>query len=589
MINALPVAVIFIAGSILIPFFKGKIKSFYLLALPVLAFINLIFLPQGQSWQMKFLDYTLILSRVDKLSLVFGYIFILITFIGMIYSIHVKDNTQHVAAFCYAGGALGVTFSGDLFSLYFFWEIMAVASTFLILAQRTEEARKTAFRYFMWHFFGGVCLLAGIILYVSSRGTIAFSYIGLSDLGTLLIFIGFCLNAAIFPFHSWLPDAYPRATITGAVFMSAMTTKSAVYILARTYPGSEILMWAGAFMTCFPIFYAVIANDMRRVLSYSLINQVGFMICGIGIGSQLAINGVVAHAFCHIIYKALLFMSMGAVLHMTGRIRATDLGGLYKTMPMTAVFCIIGAASISAFPLFSGFISKSLTVSAVAESHQTIIWLMLLFASAGVFHHAGIKVPFFVFFGHDSGIITQDPPFNMRLAMGIAAFICIFLGVYPTPLYNILPFPVTYQPYTFFHVIGMLELLMFGALAFTVLILSGFYPPELRAVNLDTDWFFRMPGRAFIKFCDQPLKTLGGGIEALVAKIASWTRLGPDGSVKIEERFDTLFHRILTSIPHAIFIWMKPLKTETRQISWNLLYIFLPFVFILLFILLLET
>ncbi|MBU1569259.1 MAG: Na(+)/H(+) antiporter subunit D, partial [Proteobacteria bacterium] len=392
MIESLPVAVIFIAGSFLIPFFRGKIKSLYMLALPILAFINLVFLPHGQSWQMGFLDYTLILSRVDKLSLVFGYIFILVTFIGVIYAIHVKDDIQHVAAFCYAGGALGVTFAGDLFSLYFFWELMAVASTFLILAQRTEEARKAAFRYFMWHFFGGVCLLAGIIFYVSTRGTIAFSYIGLSDLGTCLIFVGFCLNAAVFPFHSWLPDAYPRATITGAVFMSAMTTKSAVYILARTYPGSEILMWAGAFMTCFPIFYAVIANDMRRVLSYSLINQVGFMICGIGIGSQLAINGVVAHAFCCIIYTALLFMSMGAVLHMTGRIRATDLGGLYKTMPMTAVFCIIGAASISAFPLFSGFISKSLTVAAVAENHQTIIWLMLLFASAGVFHHAGIKV-----------------------------------------------------------------------------------------------------------------------------------------------------------------------------------------------------
>lgn len=585
MTNAIPVAFIFILGSFLIPFLKGTIKSFYLLLLPLLAFINLLILPHGESWQIEFLEYTLILSRIDKLSLVFGYIFILITFIGVIYAIHVKDDIQHVAAFCYAGGALGVTFAGDLFSLYFFWELMAVASCFLILAQRTTDARKAAFRYFMWHFFGGACLLAGIILYVSTRGTIAFSYIGLSDLGTWFIFIGFCLNAAVFPFHSWLPDAYPRATITGAVFMSALTTKSAVYILARTYPGSELLMWAGAFMTCFPIFYAVIANDMRRVLSYSLINQVGFMICGIGIGSQLAINGVVAHAFCHIIYKALLFMSMGAVLHMTGRIRATDLGGLYKTMPLTAVFCIIGAASISAFPLFSGFISKSLTVTAVAEHHQTIIWLMLLFASAGVFHHAGIKVPYFVFFGHNSGIKTKEPPFNMQLAMGIAAFICIFLGIYPAPLYSILPFPVDYVPYTFFHVIGMLELLMFGALAFTILILSGFYPAELRAQNLDTDWFFRMPGRAFIKFCDRPLNTIGEFLSSFVSKMAALACSAPGVSVKIENFFDMVFHKILTSFPSVIFIWMKPLKTETRQISWNLLYIIAPFIFLLFFIL----
>ncbi|MBT3386479.1 MAG: Na(+)/H(+) antiporter subunit D [Desulfobacula sp.] len=585
MINSIPVAFIFIMGSFLIPLLKGKIKSVYMLSLPILAFINLIFLPQGQSWQIGFLDYTLILSRVDGLSTVFGYIFILITFIGVIYALHVKDNIQHVAAFCYAGGALGVTFTGDLFSLYFFWELMAVASCFLILAQRTTDSRKAAFRYFMWHFFGGVCLLAGIVIYVSIRGTITFSYIGLSDLGTALIFVGFCLNAAIFPFHSWLPDAYPRATITGAVFMSAMTTKSAVYILARTYPGSEVLMWAGAFMTCFPIFYAVIANDMRRVLSYSLINQVGFMICGIGIGSQLAINGVVAHAFCHIIYKALLFMSMGAVLHMTGKIRATDLGGLYRYMPFTAVFCIIGAASISAFPLFSGFISKSLTIAAVAEHHQTIIYLMLLFASAGVFHHAGIKVPYFVFFGHDSGIKTCEPPFNMRLAMGIAAFICVFLGVYPAPLYNILPFPVDYHPYTFFHVIGMVELLMFGALAFTILILSGFYPAELRAQNLDTDWFFRMPGRAFLKFCDRPLKTIGKRIDTFFLKIVAWACMAPIVSVKIEKQFDKVFHKFMALFPSVIFTLIKPLETESRQISWNLLYILACFISILFFLL----
>lgn len=585
MIDGLPVAFIFIFGAVLIPFLKGRIRSIFLLTLPILAFANLLLLPPGQSWEIVFLDYTLILCRIDRLSLVFGYIFILITFIGVIYAIHVKDALQHTAAFCYAGGALGVTFSGDLFSLYFFWELMAVASTFLILARKTKDARQAAFRYFMWHFFGGVCLLAGIILYVSTRGTIAFSYIGLTDLASILIFIGFCLNAAIFPFHSWLPDAYPRATITGAVFMSAMTTKSAVYILARTYPGSEVLMWAGAFMTCFPIFYAVIANDMRRVLSYSLINQVGFMICGIGIGSQLAINGVAAHAFCHIIYKALLFMSMGAVLHMTGKIRATDLGGLYKYMPVTAVFCIIGAASISAFPLFSGFISKSLTVTAVAEQHQTLIWLMLLFASAGVFHHAGIKVPFFVFFGHDSGIVTKEPPFNMQLAMGIAAFICIFLGVYPAPLYQILPFPVDYVPYTFFHVIGMLELLMFGALAFAVLILSGFYPPELCAINLDTDWFFRLPGRAFIWCCDRPLKAMEKAIQELIRAMINAAHHLPGLSVKIEKKFDFIFHKLLAAFPPALGAALKPLNTETRIVSWNIFYIVVPFIVILFFML----
>ena len=494
MIEVVPPAAIFIVGALLIPLLKGRLKSLYMLFLPVLAFINLLNMPKGKYWIIEFLGYDLVFGRVDNLSMVFGYIFVIITFIGILYALHVKDDGQHVAAFMYAGGALGLTFVGDLFSLYIFWEILTMSSVFLIWARKTDKAIKSGFRYLLVHVFGGLCLLGGIVLYVAKSGSPEFSYIGLSDLASYLLFIGFCLNAAVFPLHPWLPDAYPEATVTGAVFMSALTTKSAVYILARTFPGEPVLIWAGALMTCFPIFYAVIVNDMRRVLAYSLINQVGFMVCGIGIGTQLAINGVVAHAFCHIIYKALLFMSTGAVLHMTGKIRGTDLGGLYKTMPFTAACCIIGAASISAFPLFSGFTSKAMTVTAAAKEHLTIVWLMLQFASAGVFHHAGIKVPYFTFFGEDSGIRSKEPPINMRLAMGTAAFLSIFLGVYPYPLYNILPFPVDYVPYTAFHVIGMLQLLMFGALAFTLLIRSGYYPAEMRATNLDTDWFlYRKP------------------------------------------------------------------------------------------------
>ncbi|THB81732.1 MAG: Na(+)/H(+) antiporter subunit D, partial [Desulfobacteraceae bacterium] len=581
MISPLPPSLVMIVGALFIPCLKGRVKSVYLFLLPVAAFAGLLGMPPGISWQVGFLDYQLILSRVDRLSMVFGIVFILITLIGVIFAIHVRDDIQHTAAMVYAGAALGVTFAGDLVSLYLFWELMAVASTFLILAGRTRESRQAAFRYFMWHFFGGVCLLAGIIIHIRTGGATQFSYIGLHDLGSGLILAGFGLNAAIFPFHSWLPDAYPRATATGAVFMSALTTKSAVYVLARTFPGTPILVWAGAFMTCFPIFYAVIANDMRRVLSYSLINQVGFMICGIGIGSELALNGVAAHAFCHIIYKALLFMSMGAVLHMTGKSRATDLGGLYRYMPLTSIFCIIGAASISAFPLFSGFISKSMTVTAVAEEHQTLVWLMLLFASAGVFHHAGIKVPYFVFFGHDSGIRTQDPPLNMKAAMGIAAFICIGLGIWPAPLYHILPFPVDYQPYTLFHVIGMLELLMFGALAFTVLILSGFYPAELRAVNLDTDWCFRLPGRWFTRFCRVPLKTFEHAVSQQMSRLSNTVRAAPRVSAAIEKGLDRVIHGISGAIPGKAYLVLKPLRTESREISWNLFYILVPFVLML--------
>lgn len=521
--NYFPPALIFIIGALFIPVLKGKVKSAFMLLLPVLSFIILVDIPEGKHWVFSLLDYELILGRVDRLSRVFGYIFTIISFIAIIFALKVDDDLQHVAGLIYAGGALGVTFAGDLFSFYIFWEIMAVASTFLILARRTIKSQAAAFRYILVHLFGGLCLLAGIVLYFRQTGTLEFDFIGLSNTASYLIFVGIALNAAIPPLHPWLQDAYPEATVTGAVFLSAFTTKSAVYLMARTFPGTELLIWLGTFMTAMPIFYAVLENDIRRVLAYSLINQVGFMMVGIGIGTQLAINGTVSHAFCHILYKALLFMSTGSVLYVTGKIRCTDLGGLYKTMPLTCLFCMIGAASISAFPIFSGFVSKSMIVSAAAHNHLVVIWLILQFASAGVFHHAGIKVPFFTFFGHDSGIRAKEPPLNMLIAMGMAAFFCVFLGLFPKPLYNILPYPVDYLPYTGAHVVGQLQLLMFGALAFCLLILSGVYPAEMRAINLDTDWFYRKGGKLIFYVADKSLNGINSFCDKIFAiKLASF-------------------------------------------------------------------
>ena len=513
-----PPALLFIGGALLIPLFKGKIKSGFMLALPVLAFWAITDAASGSYWVFPVLDYDLVLGRVDALSRVFGYIFCIVTFLGVVFALNIDDDLQFCAAFAYAGGALGVTFAGDVFSLYIFWEIMAVASTFLILARRTKASQAAAMRYILVHIFGGLCLLAGIILYVQRTGTTQFGLMHLSGIDSYLIFLGIAVNAAIPPLHPWLSDAYPEATVAGAVFLSAFTTKSAVYLMARMFPGTELLIWLGAVMTAIPIFYAVLENDIRRVLAYSLINQVGFMMCGIGIGTALAINGTVSHAFCHILYKALLFMAAGSVLQVTGKIRCTDLGGLYKTMPLTCLFCIVGAASISAFPLFSGFVSKSMIISAAAHNKLIIVWLMLQFASAGVFHHAGIKVPFFMFFGHDSGIRAKEPPLNMLLAMAIAAGLCLFLGVYPYPLYSILPNPVDYIPYTAAHVIGQLQLLMFGALAFCLLILSGFYPAEMRAINLDTDWFYRRLGVYFYRFSETILNSLNQTCERIFVK-----------------------------------------------------------------------
>jgi multicomponent Na+:H+ antiporter subunit D len=534
MISTVPPAFIFIVGGLLVPFIKGKWKSAYLLLIPVIGFINLISIPEGTHWVAKFLGYDVVFGRVDRLSLLFGYIFHLISFIALLYALHVKDDLQHVAGLIYAGSALGVVFAGDIFSFFVFWEMLTVSSVMLIWTRRTRASTYAGYRYVLVHAAGGLCLLAGIVLYVNQTGSIEFGYIGLNGLASYLIFIGFGVNCAWPILHPWLTDAYPEATITGVIFLSAFTTKTAVYALARAFPGTGALIWIGAIMTGFPIFYAVIENDLRRVLAYSLINQVGFMVCGIGIGTALAINGAVAHVFNDVLFKALLFMSMGAVMYRTGKINGTALGGLYRTMPFTCICCMVGAASISAFPLFSGFVSKSMVMDAAAEGHMRIIWFILLFASAGVFHHAGIKIPFFAFFGHDSGMRPKEAPVNMLLAMGITAFLCIFIGSFPGPLYSLLPYPVDYAPYTAPHVLGQTQLLFFSALAFSLLLLSGIYPGEQRCVNLDVDWFYRKGGRLFYYIMDKVFNSLNRASERVfVGGLASYLgRISRDGATR---------------------------------------------------------
>jgi multicomponent Na+:H+ antiporter subunit D len=456
--------------------------------------------------------------RVDALSLLFGYLFHIAAFLGVVFSLHVTDRTQHVAALLYAGSALGAVFAGDLLTLFLFWEMLALSSVFLIFARGSGRAYRAGMRYLVIQVLSGVLLLAGALMLYRASGSLVFGHIGLTGFASVLIFIAFGIKCAFPLLHNWLTDAYPEATATGTVFLSAFTTKVAVYALARGFAGTEALVYIGTVMTCFPIFFAVIENDLRRVLAYSMINQIGFMVVGIGLGTALAMNGAVAHAFNDVIFKGLLMMSMGAVLHMTGRINGSDLGGLYKSMPITTTLCIVGAASISAFPLFSGFVSKSMVMVATLEEGHPLVWLALLFASAGVFHHAGIKIPFFAFFAHDAGIRTTEPPLNMLTAMSIAAILCVFIGSYPWLLYDLLPFTVNYAPFDGSHVLAQIQLLVFSAAAFAWLKVSGLYPPELHSTNIDVEWLYRRLAPRIVRNATSSLRraadTFGGGVHA---------------------------------------------------------------------------
>ena len=485
---------IFFVGAALAMLLPLRIRRFALLITPVLGLVNLLVLDQANDLTIQWLDMTLVLVKIDSLSFIFGVLFHIACFIAIIFAWHVENKAEQAAALLYPGSALGVVFAGDFLTVFVFWELLALTSVFFIIARGTQQAVRSAIRYLVFQVLSGVLLLVGVVMLFQETSSLLIGPLDLQSAGGLFFLLAFGIKAAFPLMHNWLTDAYPEATASGTVFLSAFTTKVAVYMLARTFTGLDELIYIGAVMACFPIFYAVIENDLRRVLAYSMINQIGFMVCGIGIGTELAVNGAVAHAFNDVLFKGLLMMSMGAVLFRTGEMRGSELGGLAKSMPKTAGLCIVGAASISAFPLFSGFVSKSMVMAALLIEHHEIVWFAMLFASAGVFHHAGIKIPYFAFFAHDSDRSPQEAPRHMLIAMSLAATACIVIGCFPELLYQHLPYTLGYSPFDAPHVLEQLQLLFFSALAFIWLQLAGIYPAELRSTNIDADWSYRKVG-----------------------------------------------------------------------------------------------
>ena len=507
-------ALFFFAGMAILPFLQGIKRNVFLIALPVIALITVINIAPGQYMIFDFASLKLVMGRADKMSLMFAHVFSLMAILGTIYGMHLKDNWQIIAAWGYVGSALGCVFAGDYITLFLFWEGLMVTSVCLVFLKQDRRSLKAGYRYFLVHTAGGLALLAGIFLLYHTKGTIAFVPFSSESASwaIYLIMAGFLLNAAVPPLHAWLPDAYGSATVVGSVFMCAYTTKTAVYALARAFPGFEILIILGVIMALYGVVYAVLENDARRLLSYHIVSQVGYMVTGVGIGTAMSLSGTCAHAYAHILYKALLFMGVGAVIEMTGRSKFSELGGLWRYMPYTFIFTLIGGLSISAFPGFSGFVSKSMVIAGAWQSH--LIWaaLGLTLASAGTFLHTGLKVPYFIWFWKERPSFDppkKEAPLNMQIAMGLTAFFCIFIGVKPQALYSMLPYHVEYHPYTLYHVMESWQILLFTMLGFFLLI-KKLTPEPL--IGLDVDWFYRKGAGLFIKFCKNGLARLENGL-----------------------------------------------------------------------------
>lgn len=569
--NFIHPSLILICGALLLPLVKEPFRKMYLCGVPLVTFIDVLYLNwhPGTYGIVSFMgDWTLTFGRVDNLSMIFAFIMSLMAIIGTIYGLHLKDDVQHIAAWFYVSGSLGVIYSGDYLVLFLFWEMMAFASTFLIWLNKDAGSLAAGYRYLLVHTFGGVLLLLGFVLRYQVTGDLSFAQLDEQNtqLFTWLIMAGLMLNAAVPPLHSWLPDAYSKATVTGAVFMCAFTTKTAVYTLARAFAGFDILIILGVVMAIYGIIYAMMENDIRRLLGWEIVSQVGYMVAGVGIGTALAINGTCAHAFAHILYKGLLFMAAGAVIHATGKSKFTELGALYRKMPNTLFFMVIGGISVSAFPLFSGFVSKSMIISASFESHLLLAGFLLTMVSVGTFLVAGLRLPYLIFFGDDrcsaeTRAAAGDPPWNMHMAMSIAAFLCLVVGSYLPFLYTMLPYQeTTYHPYSSYHMSETLQILAFTAVAFIFLKDRIGASPT---ISLDLDWFYRLGGRGFLWLAKHPIQWLDTawgtvyrviGLYSLmvIAKFSAWFDWHAidgvvDGSAHcvraIGQRIATLFQR----------------------------------------------
>ncbi|HEX15611.1 MAG: Na(+)/H(+) antiporter subunit D [Deltaproteobacteria bacterium] len=533
---------LYLFGCLLIPLLGRRLKKVYLLAIPLASILVVAGLKEGVYWRTHWLGIEIVLGRVDKLSLCFAWVFTIMALLGVLYGLHRPEDGHHMAAYCYVGSSLGAVFAGDYLSLFLFWELMAVSSVFLVWYRRVPQSIRAGFRYLLVHVFGGLSLFMGMMMRYWATGSLAFGPIpeGAAGLAEYLILGGFALNAAVIPLHAWLPDAYPEATVEGAVFMSAYTTKTAVYVLARGFAGYEVLAVLGTLMTVYGVFYAVIENDMRRVLAYHIISQVGYMVAGVGIGTAMTLNGACAHAFAHIIYKGLLFMGAGAVLYVVGTSKLSELGGLWRFMPWTMLFYIVGAVSISGFPLFSGFVSKTMTVTGAHEAGRPVLMALMELAAIGTFLSVGLKVTYFAFFGKESGKVAKEPPWNMLLAMFLASLACFLIGVHPKLLYQLLPFEVHYHPYAAHHVVETLELLSFTGLVFFLLVKK--LEPEPK-VNLDMDVSYRMGAKYFMWFDQKVIAVLDAlwgelwkvmGLKALFGGAwasSSFDQVGIDGVV----------------------------------------------------------
>jgi multicomponent Na+:H+ antiporter subunit D len=554
----------FVVAAALLPFLSRRGAAAVMLAAPAVAALQLRALDDGAALSLDFFGFELQVLRLDALSTPFAWVFVLAAFLAGLFGATTLSRAERAAAVASAGFGLGVVLAGDLLTLFVMWEMKAVASAVLIaLGGRTESGR-AAYRYLVFHVTGGSLLLGGILWHLSAGGSLSFDAFAGGGAASLVL-VAFLLAAAAPPLHPWLPDAYPEASVAGTVFLSAFTTKAAVYALLRGFPGTDLLIVLGVAMALYGVVYAVLENDLRRLLGYHIISQVGYMVAAAGIGTAAAINGATAHAFAHILYKGLLLMGVGALIHATGRGKLTELGGLARAMPLVLGLYLVGAFSISGVPLFSGFVSKELVIDAASGDGREVVVYLLKLASVGTFLHTGLKLPWFAWGGPSRQIPLRPVPIVMLVAMGITAAANVAIGLHPGLLYDLLPHPVEYRPFTAAKLSEMAQLLTFTALAFWLLVKKLGGEPTL---TLDTDWLYRRGSNNLVTAARPAAESARVVLTAPARRVVRW---GNERGLVTAFRHDGGDWPRNPAVTPTVALGIATLGTAVLVLAWSLL------------------
>lgn len=430
---------------------------------------------------------------------VFG--FTLVGSMGLLYGLQLSEPREQVLALTALASAIGIVFADNFIILFIFWEMLTLSTAGLILLGRTPRAIIAGLYFLFFHLAGGLIVLFGILQHHVATGSFILTE---PQAGLTLFIIGFGFKAAFLPLHLWLVRGYPSANFPSSVLLAGLTTKVGVYAIARILPPHEVIMLMGASMAVFGVVCALLQQNMRRLLSYHIISQVGYMVAGVGLATNYAVDGALLHVVNHMLYKALLFMSAGAVLYATRIENLHDLihkdsgedeklkQNIWKAMPLITIGAIVGALAISGFPFFNGYVSKYLLKKAMYDMGPAEIMLMI--ASIGT----AASFCKLIVFGYIQGRakIINKVPVSSQLAIGGAAFFCILLGVYPQLISSLLPYgSVVDYVYTAESIWGSIRLVTAGALLYMILAATlkrGLHlSPAFSLEHLVLSFFFR--------------------------------------------------------------------------------------------------